>query len=294
MDAFLHDLSWVLPLRSEWATHVANAFTFAGYAPFFFIILPIGYWLWDKAMFTRLALLVILTGVTNGFLKDLFNDPRPPIAFALDQRVGGSYGMPSGHAQVAAAMWLWIAWELKKAWVWPIALLLVAGVSLSRLYLGVHDVEDILSGLALGVASLFLFRWFLSGAFAPWRALSPLIQIGVILLGQAAIYFIWPEEGGPGVNFAVGGLLLGWWGGVLYETRYVHYARHRNLLVALGAAALGLAVIFLGIMRIAGLLAPMGLGVTAAQWIQAAILGFFVTAIAPRAFQLLRLAGRAR
>ena len=63
VESFLHDMSWVLPFRSETATIIFNGFTFLGYTPFFLIFLPIGYWLWDRALFTRLAVLIAITAL---------------------------------------------------------------------------------------------------------------------------------------------------------------------------------------------------------------------------------------
>jgi hypothetical protein len=57
-EAFLHDLSWVPPLRNETLMHIFNGFTFLGYLPFFLLFLPMGYWLGDKGTFTRLTMLV--------------------------------------------------------------------------------------------------------------------------------------------------------------------------------------------------------------------------------------------
>ena len=46
MGAFLHDMAWVLPLRSDAATVVFQAFTALGYFPFYLVLL--GYWLWTR------------------------------------------------------------------------------------------------------------------------------------------------------------------------------------------------------------------------------------------------------
>ncbi len=165
MEHFLHDISWVVPLRSPELTVFFNGLTWLGYTTFFLIFLPIGYWLWDKNMFTRLAVLIIITGLINGFVKDLFHDPRPPLEFAIDPRTGDSYGFPSGHAQVAVAMWLWLAYEIGRTWAWIAAILIAVGVCMSRLYLGVHDVEDILGGTFLGLATIFAYRTLLSDEF---------------------------------------------------------------------------------------------------------------------------------
>lgn len=293
MDGFLHDISWVLPLRTDTATHVANAFTWLGYPQFFIAILPIIYWLIDKSAGTRIALLVIFTGVTNGLLKDVFDDPRPPAEFALDGRVDGSYGFPSGHAQIAFAMWLWLAIELKQRWFWAVAIVIAVGVSFSRLYLGVHDVEDILGGTALGIGSIFLLRWLFSPSFDFWRALNPFVQLGGIAALCALLWFTWPEPGGPGTKFAVSGMLLGWWAGVLLEQRQIHYARHPNWIVAIAATVAGIAVIFFALPQMEPALMSLGVEKIWARTAQYFVVALFVTALAPRLFQVVGAARRA-
>ena len=292
MDGFLHDLSWVLPLRSETATHIANAFTWLGYPTFFIAALPLIYWLANKEAATRIALLVIFTGVTNGLLKDVFDDPRPGAAYALDGRVDGSYGLPSGHAQVAFAMWLWIAIELKQRWFWPIAIIFALGVTLSRLYLGVHDVEDVLAGAALGLGSIGLLAWLYSPAFDWWRNLPALMQLGVIVAVEAVLFVTWPEPGGPGTKFAVAGMLLGWWAGVLLDQRQIHFRRHENWLIAIAATAFGLAVVLLALPQIEPALMNVGIDKIWARTAQYFFVAFFVTALAPRLFQAVGAARR--
>lgn len=285
METLLHDLSWVLPLRSDPATIVFRGFTALGYLPFYLAFLPLGYWLWNKVMFTRLAVLIMVTAVINAFLKDLFADPRPAIEFALDPGVGDSFGLPSGHAQVAAVTWFWLAWELKRHWFWVVAVVVVAGVSFSRLYLGVHDVEDVLVGLALGIGSLLVFAWLLSDRFEAWRRLDGRVQLGIILAVQPILWLLWPAPDGPGVVSAVGAFLVGWWAGVLYDRHRLDFRRHPNWLMALIGAAAGLIVVFLGIGLIEQPLLAAGLGDNAARWIQMLIMALFVTAIAPWLFR---------
>ena len=132
MDSILHNISWVVQLRSPWLTPIFEGFTWLGYTQFFLVFLPFGYWLCDKKMFTRLAILIGLLALTNSFLKDLFQDPRPPLEFALDKRVGESFGFPSGHAQIATAMWLWFAYELKRPWAWARTCAAWIGTAASR------------------------------------------------------------------------------------------------------------------------------------------------------------------
>lgn len=287
MVSFLHDISWVLPFRSDAATLVFNAFTLAGYTPFFLVLLPLGYWLWDKALFTRLALLIGLVGLSNTFLKELFMDPRPPLAFALDGRVGDSFGFPSGHAQIAVAMWFYLAMEIKRTWAWIAAAIIAAGVCLSRLYLGVHDVEDVLGGAALGVVCIFIFKSLTRERLIVEA--HPAAQ----LVGLAAIapvaWALWPRAGEmPEAMLALTAFLFFWWTGRLIEERWINYQRHGNWALAIVATVLGVAALF-ALLKFAGDgAAAVGLKAFA-QTVQMGLIALYITAIAPALFRLTRL-----
>ena len=94
----------------------------------------------------------------------------------------------------------------------------------------------------------------------------------------------------PVITSAVGGMLSGWWAGTLIERRFIHYRRHPNWLVAIGAAAAGLAFCFFVLTRIGLLLANGGVPEVAAGWIQYFVIAFFVAAIAPWLFVRLGVA----
>lgn len=193
MYPFLHDMHWVLPLRSAWATPVWQALTFLGYTPFFLIFLPLIYWFWDRALFIRLGVVIVLNSLLNDWLKDFWQDPRPPIDIQLDHsRVIDSFGRPSGHAQGAVVMWLWLAHELKRGWAWPLAIFIAAGVGFSRLYLGVHDIDDVLTGSALGLAGFFLMLWLFTPRFDWWRALPVWTHVAALAAVGALVVATWP------------------------------------------------------------------------------------------------------
>jgi glycerophosphoryl diester phosphodiesterase len=290
MEAFLHDLSWVLPLRSDVATVVFQAFTALGYLPFYLLVLPLGYWLWDKDMFTRLAVLILTSALVNGFLKDLFDDPRPALEYALDGRVGDSFGLPSGHAQMAVVTWFWLAWELRRPWFWPVAAFMVVGICCSRLYLGVHDVEDVLVGASIGALSLFVFEWSLSDRFGRWHDLDGRWQVAILLAVQPALWLLWPEPDGPGAISAVGAFVVGWWAGVLVDRHRMDFRRHPSWLRAGIAALLGLGVVFGILGALEAPLLALGLGEDAARWLQTGFMALFITALAPWLFRSARLA----
>lgn len=290
METFLHDISWVLALRSPALTQLFNALTLLGYTEFFLILLPIGFWLFDKAMFTRLAMLIGLVGLTNFFLKDLFHDPRPPIQFALDPRVGDSFGFPSGHAQIATAMWLWLAAEIRRTWFSIAAVLIVAGVAASRIYLGVHDVEDVLGGVLLGLASVTAFWGFMSADFKAWREAHP----GVHLLGVAALaplaYVAWPRAF---PTFALGlvAFLFFWLLGAWLERSFVRYRRHPSWLSASLAAAVGVVVQFALLWALGKTLVTAGFDPEQARALQFAASALYITLLAPAVLRAVGAAG---
>lgn len=287
MYGFLHDLEWVLPLRSPWATNLAEIFTFLGYTPFFLIFLPIGYWVWDRNRFDRLVALIMITAVVNGWLKDYWRDPRPDIRFALDGRVGDSYGRPSGHAQVATAMWFWLALELKKPWAWASAAFIVFGVIFSRLYLGVHDIDDVLTGFALGVATIIGFYILLRPGLNFWPKLRPAFQFAIIAVSILTLPLIWPQDGHSDGIVSALYLLLGWWLGGRLDRHLAPGDNRRAKGLWQGILVVGIGIPLLFVLRL--VLSKAGAFVGLPHHIAAdlvnIILGFYMTGLAPYLFR---------
>ena len=290
MESFLHDISWVVPLRNDTLTLIFNGFTFLGYLPFFLIFLPMGYWLFDKPMFTRLAVLVGLVGLTNFYLKDLFQDPRPPAAFALDPRVGDSYGLPSGHAEIAAAMWFYMAFEIRRTWAWVLAIVITIGVGASRLYLGVHDVEDVIGGTLLGIATAVVYHGFLFGDFRFLQNLNPVFYLfALVLLGPLFIY-VWPKSPVP-INAIVmlAGFMPIWLLGHTLQTALIGQQRSSNWVPAIGSSVLAIAGMF-AIFKFGGdALKASGQSQDVVQMSQMLFMPLYATVIAPAIFRLLGL-----
>lgn len=291
MGGFLHNMDWVLPLRSDPATIIFNGFTWLGYSAFFLMFLPLGYWFWDRAVMTRLAVLVTFTAITNAWFKDFFHDPRPDIRYQLDAaRVGESYGLPSGHAQIAVAMWLWIAHEIRRPWAMPLAVFIAAGVCFSRLYLGVHDVEDVLAGIALGLVSLGVLDFFLTSRFESFRNARIAIHLGTIAAAMFLSLLLWPDADGPGAVISIFYLLFGWVAGAWVDQRQ---APAKPVLPAWwGQILMGVAgVVVLFVIRdaLGKLGAALHIDALTTSCAVSLVLGFYMTCLAPLAFRLLRL-----
>ena len=284
----LHDLQWVLPLRSPVLTQFSVGFSWLGYSTFIMFFVAIGYWTWDKAMFYRLLLLVAINALLNAYIKDLVQDPRPPLAFRLDDQVGDTYGLPSGHAQMAVVMWLWLAWALRRGWVWVVCSAIALGVMLSRMYLGVHDLEDVLVGAALGGASLLVFER-LRHMHTPWKRSS--VWAALLVAGVAATaLLVWPAKTVPEyIPMLAGWLATATWS-LRWDERHLHFAPPpapwRKVLLGLVGTAF-----FIAEQKILKLIATVA-PVDPMLWslVKGLIGGLFVSLLMPWLFVRLRLA----
>src|SRR5712671_4691667 len=108
----------------------------------------------DRRGAAALVLVAAVTELLNLALKEAFQRPRP----SLFQEIATlhSYGFPSGHAMASAAVYGSVATVLARAYparrraILLGACSLVLLIGLSRVYLGVHWITDVLAGWAAG------------------------------------------------------------------------------------------------------------------------------------------------
>ena len=207
--SFWNDLSWVLDLRTPFLNIFFDLVSLAGYPTFLILFLSFGYFYWSPEKFSRIAMLLFISGLINGFLKDYFQDPRPLIEFMLDPRIGQSYGWPSGHAQIAVTLWGLIAIEFKKNWLTTFCVLMIGLVSFSRMYLGVHDIGDVFAGLLIG--TIILTVWQLASIYKFNDFLSNKLWIVTILLSQIVYYLSYPSHINHEPSAWFLGVMFGWY-----------------------------------------------------------------------------------
>jgi membrane-associated phospholipid phosphatase len=199
MDILIQNgIRWIIAIQSlgSWLRLPMIFFTILGNENFFFLVLPFLYWSVDTGLGLRVAFILATSNYLNSIVKLLFAAPRP---FWINTQVKPfiqehSFGIPSGHAQNAAAFTGIIAAWIKRPWVWVIGLLLTFFIGFSRLYLGVHFVHDVIAGWAIGYLLLFLFllfwdpvaTWLKTKTLAQQITLAFLISLLMITVGTLA------------------------------------------------------------------------------------------------------------
>lgn len=103
-----------------------------------------------------IGIALLLSFLLNQYAKGAFDTPRPfaldPLLGRTERAVAGALGpgFPSGHAQSTLTFWGLGAVLARRPWFTALAVVVVAAVAFSRVYLGLHVPLDVVGGLVLG------------------------------------------------------------------------------------------------------------------------------------------------
>lgn len=232
-----------------WLNLPMQLFSFLGTEEFFIFVMPALYWCLSPAVGLRTAMALVLSSSLNAGMKMVFHLPRPywvdPAVKALSME--SSFGLPSNHAQNAVLIWGSLA-QGGRSPLWVVlSIVLAAFIGLSRLYLGVHFLPDVLAGWAIGGLLLWLLirierkvsawisRQSLARLFGLAALGSMIVILAVVVPGLAAAS--WPVPASWGQNalaaapgepidpfslnpaFTLGGIWLGMFGGAAWLFR---------------------------------------------------------------------------
>ena len=134
---------------------IFSAISYLGEPVPLIIVIVVLWYAYDKKFAKNLAMSLLGSYYFSSILKDIFKDPRP--ATNMDET---GYGFPSSHAHNAVAAWGYIANEAynkKNKYIPLIAIILIYLISISRVIIGVHDIQDIWGGALLGILFLTIF-----------------------------------------------------------------------------------------------------------------------------------------
>lgn len=120
--------------------------------------------LFKNKKYFKIFLLANLIGVIfNNLLKIIIKRPRPTETMALTSET--SYSFPSGHSMMSLIFYgliiYFILINVKKKWLKNLLIfilsLLIILIGISRVYLGVHYVSDVIGAWLIGGIYLFGF-----------------------------------------------------------------------------------------------------------------------------------------
>jgi membrane-associated phospholipid phosphatase len=184
------------------------------------------YWAVNKREGILATYLLVFALLINYWLKIIIAKDRPPVSNWYPGADAPNYSTPSGHSQFSATLYGWFAARIKKIWVAFLAVIITFLVGISRVYLGVHYLGDVLLGWGIGIITVIAFvylekpiREFLS-RYNQENLLMGLAIIGFLMILIASLL---PQP--PNDNFgAYGGLTIGLALGLALENRFVGFS----------------------------------------------------------------------
>ncbi|MFX0148354.1 MAG: phosphatase PAP2 family protein [Candidatus Hodarchaeota archaeon] len=136
---------------------IFSAISFVGDTTFIILLIVTVWYVYDVKFAKNLALSILGSFYINSLLKDIIQDPRPWTNIKTGYT---DPGFPSGHAQQSVAGYAYLGYEAYRkgkryiSWLFIILAYLIA---ISRVIIGVHDVQDIWGGLLIGIVWLIFF-----------------------------------------------------------------------------------------------------------------------------------------
>jgi membrane-associated phospholipid phosphatase len=309
-----------LQALGNWLSGPFKLITALGNEEFYILIMPFLFWCVNSVMGIRAGVMLLLSGGIKDFLKVVIHTPRP---YWVDTRVKAittetSFGMPSGHSMDAASIWGVIAVSIKRRWATWLSILLIFLIGLSRIYLGVHFIHDVISGWLVGGLILWgylkvekrIARWIILKSLLTQVLLAFLFSMMLILLaffarllvGGWQMPVVWTQNSllASGIapapfdmsgSITLAGVAFGFLGGLAFWVKRYGLPeigkRTYKLIFRYLLGMVGLALLYVGLKLILPE-DPEILG-QVLRYIRYALIGVWVTAIAPLIFKKLKI-----
>ncbi|MFX1283469.1 MAG: phosphatase PAP2 family protein [Promethearchaeota archaeon] len=221
----LFDIIWTELLRDlfPWAVDAFKLITELGSSAIYLAIILIIFWGIDKRLGMVTTFVYIGSSILNYWVKAILKYPRPAPSQWLTS--AANYSLPSGHAQSATTFYGWLTLKINRWWMFIIGTTLIILVGISRIYLGVHWLGDVLLGWGIGIVIIILV----------WRFENPIsdylskyntyhLYIGLVILGGIAMVLTELMLPVPTDNFGGSvGIVIGIGIGLALEKKFVNF-----------------------------------------------------------------------
>ena len=188
---------------------------------------------WKKETGKRLALIIAAVNSWLPMIKAVVLRPRPYLEYPdrvrgvadvgndapLNDVAAHGYSFPSMHSASVVALFIPLAREVKKKWMWFVSAVIIFLVGLSRSVTGMHYPTDVLAGWALGLLCIGIFTLLEKNVKNEW--IRHLILLASVLPG---VFYVRTDD-----YFTALGLMIGLIAAIHFEERFVNFSDTRNV-----------------------------------------------------------------
>jgi len=173
----------------------------------FLILLPIVYWGVNEEAGKDGIVLLMASTLLIWLIKDVTALPRP---FIIDPAVklidASGYSFPSGDVWATVVGYGNLAYHSKNRYFFILTVILILLVAYSRMALGVHFPHDVIAGMVMGAAMLYLYFNYLKQKLRLIK-IPPVIAFNLALFLPLFASYLYNDK----TPWRVVGILSGFW-----------------------------------------------------------------------------------
>lgn len=249
--------------------------TMIGEDVFLIVAITLIYWCINKKFGYRLGFTYLSSIILNGIVKEIFKVERPfnkDGIRSLRIETATGYSFPSGHTQGSTTFFTSVMFYFKKTWLYILGFIIILLVMISRLYLGVHTLTDVIGGFILGFLWVFVANKIMDYVDNEKQHLLFIILIPIVI---GAFFFRAPDY------FKAAGITSSFILGYYIETKYINFEPKQPIKIQILKYLIGITVAIL-IKILFKKFLPVG---NINEFIRYFILGIWVTVLAPMVFK---------
>jgi len=215
-------VEFIQSLRTGFGDVFFNFISFLGEEYVYIVILSIIYFAYDKKLGEFVGFTMFVTGILNAVIKGLVVAERPFQKYPdritnLRPETSGGYSFPSGHTQMFTSFTFALGFATKSKKILYGAVVLSILMAISRMYLGVHFLEDVTVGLVLGIAVAYLgYKFFYK--IKDDDALLMKVYIIILVVFLPFVIILNYED-----LFKTYGLMVGFTFGMMIEKKHIQF-----------------------------------------------------------------------
>ena len=241
-------IEWLQNNMGSVGTTLSKVFSFIGGETVTLLLLIIMLFCYKKAAGKRVALTVLTASMWFPMIKNIVLRVRPYLAHQDSIKVlqvveadadpmdiiQQGFSFPSGHGATAVSLFGSIGREVRKRWMWTLAVVMPLLIGFSRIAVGVHYPTDVMAGWAVGLLAIGFNILLVKYVKKEW-----LRYVILLVLTVPGIFWCTSRD-----YFTALGLLIAAAVAFPYEEKYINFQDTRNIWAMILRAAGSFAIYF--------------------------------------------------